>query len=1125
MQRSVRTALPTLSVFAVFALLVWWLGGALGLKGWNLWVFRAGLILLGGAVAVLIGWFLHQRARGSAVAAAVDEIDTAFTHAGQRLAAARLQGVRALSDLPLVLVLGPEGSAKTTTIIQSGLEPDLLAGETARGQSVAPTTNVNLWYARGLLIVEPGGKLLGDPGRWGHLVQRLRPKRLAAVLAGRPQPPRAAVVCYSCEDLVKGDQELVVNAARVLRERLSAVSRTLGIRLPVYVIFTKADRIRCFAEFVGQLAGDECRQGVGATLRLAPPIAAGAHADREHQRVNAALDELLGSLAAQRLRVLPRIAAGPERATAYEFPRELRKLGPLADQFLVELCRPRQLEVSPFLRGFYLAGVRAVVVDGAPASAAPSGEIGPVRATQVLTAEERAALARQPEAPRGPGRRVPQWLFLNGLFHEVIQRDRVALGLTQSGHGLRQLRRVAFASVAAIGLLFALGFTVSFIGNRVLSSRVLRAAQAVHGMEASEPLPLALRALDSLRTQLETLHGYAEHGPPWRLRWGLYRGAAMATPARSVYWNAFQSVLLNGIRDSVRRELTALTANVEGVSLDSANGRVAAYLMVTSQPDHLTPDAGEALLRRSPVGVRLEGEDRTIAVRQLRFYGGELCGGGTTCAVAPDAMLATRACTMLTGFSDVDRVYQSLLGRAAGNRQPVRFTDPLVRATVQVPPAFTADGWRVVHDAFAKGELSAPGEDWIYQALSCQAAAGGNAGDLTRTLRARYEAEYVTQWRNFLRAAQVTLPGGVGGAATGITTLAGPRSPLLQLLAVVSANTGVDSVVLGRVFQPVHAVMPAAGDQLIVEANRNYVTALDALARALQQVSAGGDPERTAALGQASAARGAAQDLVRSFSSTDEAADVGGSMRRLLDDPLARVEALLQRLPGQQLAGQIRAVCTDYNQVMTRYPFNAAGPVAQLRDVARIFHPQDGELARLNAEALGGALVRRANEYVLSSPNPAISRTFVDFYNRAMRVSNTWFDAQGQGPRLGFSVRLSPPPGTRGVKLVIDGHPMSRTQSNATQSEVFQWVAEQARGASLSVTVGGRDVEILSYPEQWGAFRLFGQARWEARSRGEFRVVWNIQREGTAYAVEGTITPVGEPLLQPGYFARLVCPP
>jgi type VI secretion system protein ImpL len=1126
MRRPVKALLLTFAVYAVYAVIVWLLGGALGLAGLNLWVFRGGFLLLGVAAAVLLGWFLYQRVRASASAAAADEIDTAFGHAAQRLAAARAQGVRALSDLPLVLVLGPEGSAKTSTIMHSGLEPDLLAGETARGQAVAPTTNVNLWYARGVLIVEPGGKLLGDPRRWSHLIQRLRPKRLVAVLAGRPQPPRAAVVCFSCEDLVQGNQEVVVGAARALRERLAAVSRALGIRLPVYVVFTKADRVRAFPEFVGQLAGEEARQGLGATLRITPPIAAGAYADREHQRVSGAFEAVLGSLAGQRLRILPRIGDAAERATAYEFPREVRKLEALAVQFLVELCRPRQLEVSPFLRGFYLAGVRALTVDAAPAAAPPASDTGPVRATQVLTAEERAALARQADAPRGPVRRVPQWLFLTGLFHEVIQRDRVALGLTQSGHGLRQLRRLAFASLAGVGLLFALGFTVSFISNRVLESRVLGAAEAVKRMAPSEPLPLALRALDDLRAQLETLGGYAEGHPPLHLRWGLYSGSALLPPARTVFWSGFQAFLLNGIRDSVRRELVAMTANPEGVAVDSANGRVAAYLMTTSRPDQLTPDAAEALLRRSPVAPRLEGDDRAIAVRLLRFYGDGLCAGGTSCAIELDGMLAGRACTMLTGFSDADQVYLSLLGRAAQGHQPIRFTSPVIRLSAEVPAAFTADGWRTVHEAFAKGELSAPGQNWIYETIGCQSAARRDVGELTRTLRARYDSAYIAAWSDFLRAAQVSLGSGVGGAATSISALAGPRSPLLQVLALVAANTDVDSVVLGRAFQPVLAVMPSpAGERLIVDANRDYVTQLDGLARALQRLSSGADPgARDAALAQAQSARQAAAQLVSTFSAGEEAADVGSSVRRLLEDPVAHVEGLLQRLPQQQLAAAIRSFCGDFNSLMAQYPFNAGGPVAQLRDVTRIFQPRDGDLARLNSDVLGGALVRRGTEYALNAPNSAISRAFVDFYNRAMRVSDTWFDAQGQGPRFGFTVRLSPPPNTRGVKLVIDGHPMTRTQSNATQSEVFQWVAEQARGASLAVTVGGRDVEILGYPEQWGVFRLFGRARWEARSRGEFRVVWSIEREGTTYDVEGSVTPVGEPLLQPGYFSRLRCP-
>ena len=46
----------------------------------------------------------------------------------------------------------------------------------------------------------------------------------------------------------------------------------------------------------------------------------------------------------------------------YEFPREFRKLRLPLVRFLVELCKPSQLNVGPFLRGFYFSGVRPVIV-------------------------------------------------------------------------------------------------------------------------------------------------------------------------------------------------------------------------------------------------------------------------------------------------------------------------------------------------------------------------------------------------------------------------------------------------------------------------------------------------------------------------------------------------------------------------------------------------------------------------------------------------------------------------------------------------------------------------------------------------------------------------------------------
>ena len=58
------------------------------------------------------------------------------------------------------------------------------------------------------------------------------------------QAPRAVLVCYSCEALRQpGAREATVAAARELRGTLGTIAQSYGIRLPVYVLFTKSDDV------------------------------------------------------------------------------------------------------------------------------------------------------------------------------------------------------------------------------------------------------------------------------------------------------------------------------------------------------------------------------------------------------------------------------------------------------------------------------------------------------------------------------------------------------------------------------------------------------------------------------------------------------------------------------------------------------------------------------------------------------------------------------------------------------------------------------------------------------------------------------------------------------------------
>src|SRR5690606_16569029 len=119
----------------------------------------------------------------------------------KRLAASRIEGGK-IRKLPVALVLGPSGSAKTSVVMEAGLGAELLAGETSRAGMVAPTGAVNVWYTREGLVVEAGGTLPADNERWGRLLRRLRPGRIAAAFGRGKQAPRLAVVCVSCDVLV-----------------------------------------------------------------------------------------------------------------------------------------------------------------------------------------------------------------------------------------------------------------------------------------------------------------------------------------------------------------------------------------------------------------------------------------------------------------------------------------------------------------------------------------------------------------------------------------------------------------------------------------------------------------------------------------------------------------------------------------------------------------------------------------------------------------------------------------------------------------------------------------------------------------------------------------------------------
>src|SRR6267143_2537263 len=166
-----------------------------------------------------------------------------------------------LYSLPWYLLIGPEGSGKTSTFLNSGVEPQSLAGQVT---GPIPSTSIgNFWLAKGAIFVEVSGKAFsGDSGRWIQLLRVLRGTDTVPSwrrLLGKPENRLAlrGVIGFSDVQEFRGasaDPQRFEKYCRNWQERMRAIGEVFRVEFPVYHVITKCDEIPFFPDFFRQLS-------------------------------------------------------------------------------------------------------------------------------------------------------------------------------------------------------------------------------------------------------------------------------------------------------------------------------------------------------------------------------------------------------------------------------------------------------------------------------------------------------------------------------------------------------------------------------------------------------------------------------------------------------------------------------------------------------------------------------------------------------------------------------------------------------------------------------------------------------------------------------------------------------
>ena len=1108
----------------VFAVISWIVTDRLGLTGMAETLVRMVLLSVVFCAWGLVYWLREKKQRRqeteaqraqAAVAADEREIESFVRDAENRLAASSVGKEARLGNMPIYFLIGETGAAKTSLFVNSGVEPELLAGQVYQDSNLIPTRPVNIWLAQKSVFVEAGGRLLGEPGRWLRLVKRLQPARRR--LFGGQQPPRGVIVCFDSEAFLRpGADEALSATARNLNARLGEISQVLGVRLPVYVLFSKLDRLGFFTDYVGNLTDPEVHQVLGVTLPLQSVRDGGVYAEEESRRLTAAFEGLYHALCDKRLPFLARENDSSHLPAVYELPREFRKLRNSAVRLLVDLGRPSQLRVNPFLRGFYFSGVRPVVVkESAPtARVAAAQPLRPRRGATGFFDGELLNDAPVPSSPAGPvrTRRVPQWLFLGHLFSDVILRDRAAMGA--SGESLRAetARRMLVGAGAALLAVVSIGMTVSYFRNRGLESRVDVAARGIGQSEsggAGQELPSrdSLERLDTLRDSVEMLSRYEREGAPWSLRWGLYVGGDMYPTARSLYFNRFKQLLFGSTQLSLVEWLHKLPSK-PGPSdqYKPTYDTLKAYLITTSHHEKSTRAFLSPLLyERWAAGRQVDPDRAELARRQFDFYSDELALANPYSS-NNDGEAVEWARSYLAQFNAVESIYQFILAEATRQKPPINFNRQFKGSSAyvvnnhDVSGAFSLDGWKFVDDAINNVKRFFGGEAWV---LGDHAITNIDPVTLGPQLRDRYRQDFIGNWRAYLAASQIVPYNSVSDAAQKLGQLSSNQSYLLALFCLASVNTDVPAADVADTYQPVQYVTPpkTCMDRYIQDHNSGYAGALVSLQASMDRVAKSGSDVKDDVVSQTETDATNAYKVTRQIAEnfrTDRGGNVHGMTQKLMEDPIRYAEAVLGRLGPSQLNAEGKRLCTEFGGLANKYPFDTGSKTdATLDEVDGIFRPGDGRLAAFYESTLKNYVDRRGGEFVRKPDSKVqITDAFLRFLNRATALSDALYKNGSKSPSLTYNMKAMPAEGFRSLTLTLDGQ-LLKSDAAGGESKDFVWPGPQ-HNANMSGNMGGPDLGLVTTQDSlWSVFRFFADAdRFQATGAG-YTLQW-VPRQGQA---------------------------
>ncbi len=1074
-----------------------------------------GVILLIWAVWALVSWWRSRRADAALASGVAESPETrAATETREEIAELRKRLRDAMKmmrkvvgrrfgyayEYPWYLMMGAPGTGKTTLVMNSGFKfplGDALRAEPVQG--VGGTRNCNWWFTDRAILIDTAGRYTTQES--GHerdsagflgFLSMLRRRR-------RAQPVNGVILTLSLTDLLTQNPEARLREVRAVRQRLAEIEGSLGARIPIYLVLTKADRLSGFAPFFETLGAQGREQVWGMTFPADAAAVRGRAADLFSTEYRGLL-ERLNTMLLERLQQETDIE---RRGAIFRFPAQVAALHAALREIVEELCSGNEKVAEPFIRGVYFTS-----------------------ATQEDTARRTSAIPQ-------PASAMNRSFFVNRLFADLILGEAALVGRDMRVSRRRKIMTgIAYGTLAA-GVLLLTG---SWISGYSYTRQAMAAAdtELVRYSELVDTIPVRdiddadflrlLPALNTLSSLPEALQPNPAAIPLHKIALGMDRTSRIAENHANAYSEALGKLLLP-------RYMVALQTRLKTPGLSEADAfeTLKHYLSLAG----LGPIDPDALLAQSEVifAELYPGSGREATRQALQQHMVAMLERGDLPILAIDDLLVAETRDRVRSRSPAQRVLDLLATlpetRAIPDWSVTAVLGPAASNAFQrssgaeldqpIDGLLTRAGYQtVVLPRIAEMAEAAAGENWV---RGPGAAVSATPSEISSGAIELYWAAFSDTWRDNLGDVTIRPVSSLADATELVAVVSSEADPFERLAEGIAAATNLagpaalpDGVAEDPPPDPAEATPGLPFDPLAAP------DPYGALRRALE-VKGEGEEAANALTPLGPILDEAYQQLGRVAATDARAAEVfaAGSQLTAAAQNLA---AAGRRLPGPVdawtvgLAGQIAAAAAAEARVSVdalwqaegarecrravegRYPFaTAAESEVTIDDFTRIFGPEG-----LFATFFDGNLA----EFVDVSTDPwswkgglgtsGQSSDALAQFQRAAAIRTAFFPTGAERPRV--EVTIQPRQLDPSVKTVIIrfGDIQSTYREQLPENRTLVWPSEGSNDASISVLPGRNGLRPLERVGTWAPFRLLDQ--------GEATPVSDNQLD-VAFAIDG----------------------